>query len=84
MLTDILAGRKTVGTITGSVLFAGHKPGVQFLRRYSAYVEQFGEHTLVFFPWLLSNASNSALEIFQGFVPSQERELAQSPIAKGI
>ena len=39
---DILAGRKTVGQITGSVLFAGHKPGQQFLRRYSSYVEQFG------------------------------------------
>lgn len=44
---DILAGRKTVGKITGTVLFAGHKPGVQFLRRYSAYVEQFGKASVL-------------------------------------
>lgn len=39
---DILAGRKTVGEILGSVKFAGHKPSQQFLRRYTGYVEQFG------------------------------------------
>eukprot|EP00879_Flechtneria_rotunda_P005742 GHRR01006043.1.p1 GENE.GHRR01006043.1~~GHRR01006043.1.p1 ORF type:complete len:547 (+),score=129.21 GHRR01006043.1:934-2574(+) len=40
-LLDILAGRKTVGTTEGSILFAGRKATRQFLRRYTGYVEQF-------------------------------------------
>ena len=39
---DVLAGRKTVGTIDGAVAFAGVKPTPEFLRRYTGYVEQFG------------------------------------------
>ena len=39
---DLLAGRKTVGRITGDIRFAGHKPSHNFLRRYTGYVEQFG------------------------------------------
>ena len=43
---DVLAGRKTVGTIKGTVMYAGHKPSRSFLRRYTGYVEQFGELSL--------------------------------------
>jgi hypothetical protein len=43
---DVLAGRKTVGTIKGAVVFAGHKPSRSFLRRYTGYVEQFGDALL--------------------------------------
>jgi len=39
---DVLAGRKTVGTITGKILFAGQHATKTFLRRYTGYVEQFG------------------------------------------
>ncbi len=39
---DVLAGRKTVGSIKGKIVFAGHKPSKSFLRRYTGYVEQFG------------------------------------------
>ena len=42
-LLDVLAGRKTAGKATGSVLFAGVPPTVTFLRRYTGYVEQFGK-----------------------------------------
>jgi hypothetical protein len=42
---DLLAGRKTVGKITGDIRFAGHKPSRNFLRRYTGYVEQFGART---------------------------------------
>ena len=40
-LLDILAGRKTQGTITGEVLFAAQAPTLTFLRRFTGYVEQF-------------------------------------------
>lgn len=39
-LLDILAGRKTVGSIEGSILFDQQKPTKPFLRRYTGYVEQ--------------------------------------------
>jgi ABC-type multidrug transport system ATPase subunit len=42
-LLDVLAGRKTAGKIEGRVLFAGVKPTSMFLRRYTGYVEQFGD-----------------------------------------
>lgn len=42
-LLDLLAGRKTVGKTEGDILFAGNKPTRPFLRRYTGYVEQFGE-----------------------------------------
>ncbi len=45
-LLDVLAGRKTAGKTTGSILFAGAPPTVRFLRRYTGYVEQFGEQQL--------------------------------------
>ncbi|CAL5224701.1 g7429 [Coccomyxa viridis] len=45
-LLDVLAGRKTAGKTTGSILFAGAPPTVRFLRRYTGYVEQFGAHIL--------------------------------------
>jgi ABC-type multidrug transport system ATPase subunit len=44
-LLDLLAGRKTVGKTEGSILFAGNKPTRPFPRRYTGYVEQFGENT---------------------------------------
>ena len=47
VFADVLAGRKTVGTIKGVVVFAGHKPSRSFLRRYTGYVEQFGEQSLL-------------------------------------
>ena len=40
---DVLAGRKTVGTIKGTVVYAGHKASRSFRRRYTGYVEQFGD-----------------------------------------
>jgi len=41
-LLDVLAGRKTTGTIEGDLRFAGHVGSREFLRRYTGYVEQFG------------------------------------------
>ena len=38
---DVLAGRKTQGTITGTLLFSNQEPTKMFLRRYTGYVEQF-------------------------------------------
>jgi hypothetical protein len=34
---DILAGRKTIGEIKGDVNFAGQKPTVPFLKRFTGY-----------------------------------------------
>lgn len=42
-LLDILAGRKTVGRIQGEIKFSGNVPTGMFLRRFTGYVEQFGE-----------------------------------------
>ena len=42
-LLDVLAGRKTVGTQSGEILFSGTKPTRMFLRRFTGYVEQFGQ-----------------------------------------
>lgn len=39
-LLDVLAGRKTVGSIKGDVKFGGERPSRNFLRRYTGYVEQ--------------------------------------------
>jgi len=38
---DVLAGRKTVGQTTGTILFDGRRPTKAFLRRHTGYVEQF-------------------------------------------
>eukprot|EP00884_Botryococcus_braunii_P016488 jgi/Botrbrau1/3522/Bobra.341_2s0049.1 len=40
-LLDVLASRKTVGTLTGTLLFGGQRATRTFLRRYIGYVEQF-------------------------------------------
>ena len=40
-LLDVLAGRKTQGTISGDIAFSNHRPTKMFLRRYTGYVEQF-------------------------------------------
>jgi ATP-binding cassette, subfamily G (WHITE), member 2 len=40
-LLDVLAGRKTQGQATGEILFSAHAPSVNFLRRFTGYVEQF-------------------------------------------
>ena len=40
---DVLAGRKTAGELTGQVLMGGKPPSRAFMRRYTGYVEQFGE-----------------------------------------
>ncbi len=44
---DVLAGRKTVGNISGQILFAGQHATRTFLRRYTGYVEQFGERPVL-------------------------------------
>ena len=41
-LLDLMAGRKTVGQMQGSILFAGQKGKAAFLQRYTGYVEQVG------------------------------------------
>ena len=38
---DVLAGRKAIGTTTGTTKFGGKTPTSTFLRRYTGYVEQF-------------------------------------------
>jgi hypothetical protein len=40
-LLDVLAGRKTAGVREGVIEFGGQQPTIQFLRRYTGYVEQF-------------------------------------------
>ena len=40
---DVLAGRKTAGELTGTVLVGGKPPSRKFMRRYTGYVEQFGK-----------------------------------------
>lgn len=57
-LLDVLAGRKTVGKITGQVLFSGVKPTQPFLRRFTGYVEQFDSllHSLTVREMLLYTA----------------------------
>ncbi|GFH30999.1 ABC transporter domain-containing protein, partial [Haematococcus lacustris] len=40
-LLDVLAGRKSAGITEGSIVFGGQKASLQFLRRYTGYVEQF-------------------------------------------
>ena len=42
LMMDVLAGRKTKGTINGEITYAGVKPSQMFLRRVTGYVEQFG------------------------------------------
>lgn len=37
-----------MGKMAGSILFAGNKPTRPFLRRFTGYVEQFGELTVLF------------------------------------
>ena len=39
-LLDVLAGRKTVGSTTGLIRYAGTAPTSAFLRRFTGYVEQ--------------------------------------------
>lgn len=50
MIADVLAGRKTVGRIDGTIAYGGHRPTRSFLRRYTGYVEQFGEGSPAFSP----------------------------------
>jgi ABC-type Mn2+/Zn2+ transport system ATPase subunit len=56
-LLDVLAGRKTVGTVSGSARIAGRPPTRDFLRRYAGYVEQFGA-------WSPASAAGYARVIF--------------------
>lgn len=41
-LLDLLAGRKTQGETSGSILYGAHAPTRALLRRATGYVEQFG------------------------------------------
>jgi ABC-type multidrug transport system ATPase subunit/ABC-type multidrug transport system permease subunit len=43
-LLDVLADRKTTGTITGHILIDGQPPDRQTFRKIVGYVEQFGVH----------------------------------------
>lgn len=38
---DLLAGRKTIGSVSGNLLFGHEAPTSNFLRRFTGYVEQF-------------------------------------------
>ena len=40
-LLDVLAGRKTQGEISGDILLSAQTPSINFLRRFTGYVEQF-------------------------------------------
>ncbi|KAL6759459.1 P-loop containing nucleoside triphosphate hydrolase protein [Haematococcus lacustris] len=40
-LLDVLAGRKSAGITEGSIVFGGQKASMQYLRRFTGYVEQF-------------------------------------------
>jgi ABC-type lipoprotein export system ATPase subunit len=42
-LLDLLAGRKTQGETSGSILYGAQAPTRALLRRATGYVEQFGE-----------------------------------------
>lgn len=42
-LLDVLAGRKTVGEVSGVVSYSSIRPTQRFLRRFVGYVEQHGE-----------------------------------------
>jgi hypothetical protein len=39
---DLLSGRKTQGTMAGTLLFGSQAPTRSYLRRHTGYVEQFG------------------------------------------
>jgi len=41
MMMDVLAGRKSTGTVNGVIEYASHTPSKAFLRRITGYVEQF-------------------------------------------
>mmetsp|Transcript_26363 Transcript_26363/g.74143 ORF Transcript_26363/g.74143 Transcript_26363/m.74143 type:complete len:162 (-) Transcript_26363:2028-2513(-) len=41
-LLDVLAGRKTAGHTSGTILYGNEPPTKAFLRRHTGYVEQFG------------------------------------------
>lgn len=43
---DVLAGRKTVGETSGSILFSGVKPTQTFLRRFTGYTPAAALHPL--------------------------------------
>lgn len=40
-LMDVLAGRKSTGTVSGEIYYGTSKPTLSFLRRHTGYVEQF-------------------------------------------
>ena len=42
-LLDVLAGRKTVGHIDGTIRFNGQRPSANFLSHHTGYVEQSGK-----------------------------------------
>lgn len=56
-LLDVLAGRKTQGSIEGTVLYAGEVPSRVFMRRHTGYCEQQGRIPFFVQPW--SEASSS-------------------------
>ena len=66
-LMDLLAGRKTVGTLEGQVKFSGNAPSQMFLRRFTGYVEQFGASTC----WLFASCSIAACLHFLSTLPAR-------------
>ena len=51
LFADCLAGRKTTGEVKGTILFAGRPASKSFLRRFTGYVEQFGEMLSLWLWW---------------------------------
>ncbi len=99
-LLDILAGRKTVGEITGEIKIGGETPSRMFLRRYTGYVEQFDtlldiltvEEMLMYTAELKRSVSepesskrSAVEEIIDVLALTQCRDvLIGSPLARGI
>lgn len=64
-LLDVLAARKTIGTLTGTLLFGGQRASQSFLRRYIGYVEQFGESYREILKDMISDSAWSSLYVGQ-------------------
>jgi len=71
-LLDVLAGRKTVGETSGSILFSGVKPTQTFLRRFTGYVEQFDS--------LLETLTVREMLLYTAELKSSHREPLQAKI----
>ena len=41
ILMDVLSGRRTTGTVKGTIRYGTHEPSTGFLRHYAGFAEQF-------------------------------------------